>query len=258
VGVTRGAARGGSPAVGRAVAILRALAAEPRSLSISELARATGLPKSSTSDVCGQLALDGLVTRDADARVTLGPCVARLARGLVRGTPLVELFMRGDLTPAALRGEATVLSVLHGGDVACLCSREGRMPLPVTFKAGMRLPAWQTASGRVLLARERTWTAGAIERRLRRAVQPSDPPPRWDRLAAELAGVAARGCAVDEETAAGMTAVAVAVDDPAGERPLAAIEVPSIAAPGDRGRGSELVAAARAFARALTDRLADG
>jgi ribose transport system substrate-binding protein len=67
------------PAVARAAAVLNALAAACKGLSLSELARITGAPKSSLLSVCLALTDERLIRRSGDGRYRLGTRVAELA-----------------------------------------------------------------------------------------------------------------------------------------------------------------------------------
>jgi DNA-binding IclR family transcriptional regulator len=144
--------RVGSPAVHRAVRVLNELAAHDEPLSVSELSRRLDLPKSSLADIVGALVGEGMAVRDLDAGVRLGDRIRRIARGLVGGTTLLEVFPRACAEARALEGRTIVLAVLLDLDAAYLAVRPGSRPLPLTLRPGVRLPAWSTGTGRALLS----------------------------------------------------------------------------------------------------------
>ncbi|MGP4109463.1 IclR family transcriptional regulator [Streptomyces sp. 4N509B] len=144
--------RVGSPAVHRAARVLTELATHDEPLSVSELSRLLELPKSSLADIVGVLVGEEMVVRDLDAGVRLGDRIRRIARGLVGGTTLLEVFPRACAEARSLEGRTLVLAVLLDLDAAYLAVRPGSRPLPLTLRAGVRLPAWSTGTGRALLS----------------------------------------------------------------------------------------------------------
>lgn len=142
---------GRSPAVRRAARILSALAVQHEPAGLAELSRRLAMPKSSLADVCGTLVEAGVLVRDIDGRLQLGPRLSEIARGLVGGTRLLELFHAEARHAEGLEDRTVVLAILSGNDVAYLSVREGVRPLPLTVKPGMRLPAWSTGTGWALL-----------------------------------------------------------------------------------------------------------
>ncbi|MFC7585998.1 helix-turn-helix domain-containing protein [Nonomuraea antimicrobica] len=64
---------GGSPAVHKAARILFELAAHPEPTSPAELSRRLSIPKSSLADLCATLVETGMLVRDLEGRMRLGP-----------------------------------------------------------------------------------------------------------------------------------------------------------------------------------------
>jgi DNA-binding IclR family transcriptional regulator len=143
---------GRSPAVRRAAKVLTELSVEPEGLSVADLARRLEAPKSSLNDLCGTLCDTGLVSRTADGRIRLGPQIARLARGFVDGTSLLEDFEQECAGFPAVHEHVVLLGTLVGPDVVYLAVRGTSRPMPLTLRAGLRLPAWATATGMVMLS----------------------------------------------------------------------------------------------------------
>ncbi|MBK0418356.1 substrate-binding domain-containing protein [Leucobacter sp. CSA1] len=68
-----------SPAVARAAAILRLLAASPAPQTVASIVQATALPKTSVLGICRALADERLLARGANGSYALGPRVAEFA-----------------------------------------------------------------------------------------------------------------------------------------------------------------------------------
>lgn len=163
----------------RAARILGELATHDESLSVSELGRRLDAPKSSLTDICGVLLDLDILVRDPDGRVQLGPALGRIARGLVGGSRLLEVFPHVCAQAEALRGRTIVLATLVDLDAAYLSVRPGTRPLPLTLKPGMRLPAWSTGTGRAMLS---ALPADVVER-MHRGQVPESPSGHAFRLA---------------------------------------------------------------------------
>ncbi len=144
---------GAAPAASRAVAVLDALAAsESGTLNLSDLSRALGAPKSSTSAICTALEAGGLIRRD-DLGYSLGRRLVELG-----GTYLSRLDQVGEFytlcaESEVLSGETVRLSTAAGIDVLCLARYEGHPAIRLTTNIGDRLPSSSCAQGKVLLAR---------------------------------------------------------------------------------------------------------
>ncbi|UFS58814.1 substrate-binding domain-containing protein [Subtercola endophyticus] len=78
------------PAIGRAAAILRVVSASPRPLSLSEITKAIGAPKSSVMGICQALAADRIFSRGTDGRYWLGVAAVELGAAVGAQTPLVR------------------------------------------------------------------------------------------------------------------------------------------------------------------------
>ncbi|MGN9840685.1 IclR family transcriptional regulator [Nonomuraea sp. H19] len=200
------------PAVTRAVAILDTLGeAEGRPLSVSEIARALGLPKSSTANLCASLEAAGMIARNG--------------QGFGLGRKLVELGGRYLATVDQLRDfyelcrrsthisrETSRVAVLDGMDVLYLGRYDGTQPLRLTANIGDRFPANCTATGKAILS---TLEPAVAEDRLRTRplVALSERSIiSVPALLADLEATRRRGYAIDdEETTAGIVCLAVPV-----------------------------------------------
>ncbi len=141
-----------APAVSRAVRILSILADShgvPQPLS--EIARALGAAKSSTSSVCTVLEQSRLIQR-RDTGYVLGRRTVELGGAYLAGFDQVREFYRVCSESPVLRRELVQIAVLDGTDVLYLARHEGRALLRLTAGIGDRFPAALTAVGNVLLA----------------------------------------------------------------------------------------------------------
>lgn len=134
----------------RIIAILDAVRASRGSISITDLATCTGLPKSTVSRLVSELTAQRYLERTDDG-VTLGLRLfelgarASLPRRLLAAAAPVIRNLR-DVT-----GERVGLWVQQGTDMVSIATVAGRLPMLPT-RAGMRSPALTTASGKAYLA----------------------------------------------------------------------------------------------------------
>jgi DNA-binding IclR family transcriptional regulator len=119
--------------------------------SVTELARLTGLPVSTTHRMAHELAAHGLLYRRTDAAYEVGPVLRGLGEGSWSFSTLQQTGPRllTDLSNAT--EHRTRLGVLVEGRVAYIEKRYGNEP-PTTFSRGATLPAHATALGKALLA----------------------------------------------------------------------------------------------------------
>src|SRR3954447_9079406 len=140
------------PAVARAGAILSALAeAAGRPLTVSDLARQLGLPKSSTANLC--LALEGerLLSR-VDGGYQLGRRLVELGGAYLSTIDQVQEFYAACRRQPHISRQTARVAVLDGLDVLYLARYDGTQPIRLTANIGDRFPAHCTATGKALLA----------------------------------------------------------------------------------------------------------
>ncbi|WP_326820815.1 IclR family transcriptional regulator [Streptosporangium sp. NBC_01639] len=137
----------------RTVALLEALARADRRLTLAELQRELGYPKSSLSMLLRTLAGRGWVECDP-AGSAYGIGVRALLVGtsyldrdpVVRAAALVLEQVRGEIN------ETVHLARLDGADMVYLVSRESQHHLRFSSRVGRRQPAHATALGRAVLS----------------------------------------------------------------------------------------------------------
>lgn len=215
-----------SPAVSRAVRLLRALAvAESGTLTLSELARTLDCAKSSVSNICAALLEENLLERDPSNRgFRLGRGVLELGGAYLSGFDPVQRFHDGIRSLNSARRETLQLAVLEGTEVVYLARHDGEQRIKIWSSIGARLPASCTATGKVLLAGldpgqiEVLYRNVKLPRPTRRAVQ------SVRRLAGELQRIREQGYSIDDEEATeGVVCIGVGVPRSASSDPLIAL-----------------------------------
>ena len=204
--------RTAAPAILRAVEVLDAMARKRGPMTVSEVARATGLAKSSVSNLMSTLAVAGMV-RPAGHGWLLGYRVLELGQSALASTDLVSEFHRLTLRNPVLREETVLIAVLDGLDVLYLARHNGNQPVRLATDIGHRLPAVVTSLGKAMLA---GLPDDDLDARLAGVDHMPQLTPRSYRtlteLRADLAQVRRRGYAVDDEqNTRGITCYGVAI-----------------------------------------------
>lgn len=243
--------RAGVQSIARAAAVLRALAAAPEGLSLTELAAAVELPKSTAHRIVAALSEEGLVTHERGEAIRLGAAAARL--GAASREALAE-----RLRPVLLRlrrelDETVDLAVPDGAYVRFVDQVPAPRRLRATSAVGELFPLHCTANGKaVLAALPEQRVLELLPERLPR-LTPQTETSR-EALLDELAAIRRAGVALDrEEHTEGICAVGAVI--PAGDDPAAAISVP-VPAPRFDGNELKLAAAVRRAAEEATELLA--
>lgn len=199
------------PAVERASIILDIVSASKRYPTVSDLARETGLPKSTVHGLCTTLAHLGLLIRRPDQSFVLGPHLLKWSNAFERQTDIAAEFATLWDQAEDIGDGVVSLCILDELDVVFIASRQRTALERFKVRPGMRLPAVFSAAGKAILAR---WTDHDIQRALK-----SFPDPLTERsvetlkdLLAEMHLIRTQGVAVDEgQCQRGVTNFAVAV-----------------------------------------------
>ena len=136
--------------------MLRALAGQSDSVGVSEVARTTGLAKSTCSRILSSLDELGIVERvDEAGRYVIGSGLRALAAaGAPVGTlrDLAEPYLR-EL--AGRLGESVALAVMDGGEGLYVTQVAAPGPVQVTDWTGQRFPLHTIAAGQAFMG---SWT----------------------------------------------------------------------------------------------------
>jgi DNA-binding IclR family transcriptional regulator len=197
--------------LGRAIELLRAVAARPQGASASELARATGLPRSTVTRTLSTLADAGLVEHVGDW--VLGYELVRLARaadpyrGLVEAARGVLAQLRDDTDESAL------LAVLRGRPgIEIVLQLDPARHVGVASWVGVDVPLHASAAGKLALAELERDELGAwlLRNPLVQFTQSTVTDAKA--LSAELERVRRRGWAeIVDELEDGLTSLAIPV-----------------------------------------------
>ncbi|MGM1030272.1 MAG: IclR family transcriptional regulator [Actinomycetota bacterium] len=249
-----------APAVSRALRILTSLAdAEGVPMTLSDIARALGLAKSSTANLCAALEEGGMVEREANG-YRLGRRTAELGGAFAQQFNQVREFYRVVAASSVLHREVVQIAMLDGADALYLARHEGRSPYRLGTPLGSRLPAALSATGLALLARFDDDEARGL-------LAPAEPFPALtpgsittvDEVLPQLREVRERGFAIDRGGSfGGITGVAVALEPWAPADPPLAMGAALPAEQADETRIREVSAALQEVARVLTNPLRGG
>jgi DNA-binding IclR family transcriptional regulator len=215
-----------SRALGGGLAILSCFTPERPVLGTTEIAELIGLSVTSTSRFVMTLVDEGFLEHaPASRKYQLTLRAAELGMASLNETALCA-FTRPHLERLAKYTRYTVaLGVLDGPEVLVLDllvgTRRGQRAHLGQLRAGSRLPAYRTASGKLLLAHvpaeDLVRLLAAMSLQTRTPATPHTIRTN-EQLVRELSSVAADGFSVNrEESAAGAVAIAAPVRDEAGD-----------------------------------------
>jgi IclR family pca regulon transcriptional regulator len=214
------AGRGAGPdfveALARGLDILACFDAGRRTMSLAEVAAATGLARPTARRLLLTLSELGYVRAD-DGQFSLTPRVLRLGTAYVSSLGLWEVARPHLQDLVARTGESSSMTQLDGSDIVYVARVSVPKLIALRVDIGTRFPAVRTSQGKVLLAAlSEAELAGALAQPSRANLGDVLHRPPGD-LAEELRTVRARGWALaDEELARGVRSVAVPVRDGTG------------------------------------------
>lgn len=200
----------------RGLAVIQAFGPERPSMTLTEVAAATGMTRAAARRFL--LTLEDLGFVESDGKhFSLTPHILRLGYAYLSSMSwwnVAQPFME-QVAQTVL--ESCSAAALDGDEIVYLARIPASRIMSVNLSIGTRLPAYCTSLGRVLLAhRPPAWVDGylartALEKRAPRTV--TDP----ERLRAEIGKVRAQGFSlVDEELEAGVRSIAVPLYDRSG------------------------------------------
>ncbi|MDE2005179.1 MAG: IclR family transcriptional regulator [Rhodospirillales bacterium] len=213
----------GVKSLGKIVRILDAFSARERSLSLAEVCRRLGYPKSTTHRLLAAMRRAGLLDQDEEG----GPYRLGLKLFELGSTVLANMELHREARPfvetlARLSGQAVHLAAFDGRNALVVQRAEAQpeAPLPASFIE--TAPVHSTGVGKAILAFQ---PEAAIERVIAAGLARHTEATLTDpaALRAELARIRAAGHAYDEgEHQPGLRCVAAPIHDRAG-RVIAAI-----------------------------------
>jgi DNA-binding IclR family transcriptional regulator len=138
--------------VGRAIALLEALATAPEGLGVNELARRIAVNPSSASRLLATLEAGGLAARQADGRYQLGLRFVTLADRALARLDVRELARPHLHALVGQTGETATLSVPAGGEAVTVDFVPGSSSVVSMARVGRPNPLHATAIGKTMLA----------------------------------------------------------------------------------------------------------
>jgi DNA-binding IclR family transcriptional regulator len=215
---------GGIRAISRAAQVLRALR-DDGGLSLGEIAKRIGLPRSTVQRLVNALIEEGLVTASsAEGGLRLGPEIQSLAAASrISVADLIRPVLEALSTKT---GETVDLAVFREDHMLFIDQVIGTHRLRTVSAVGERFPMTTTANGRAALALLEDEAVDAIASRELDARAAGKKGMR--RLRAEVDRVRETGFALDrDEHTEGISAVGVAFRTPTGLIYAISIPVPS-------------------------------
>ena len=211
-----GARREAMAGLAKGLAILECFGDGSARLTLAEAARRAGLSRSAARRCLLTLAELGYVASDGRHFTPL-PRLLRLGYAFLSATPLPRLAQPILEAVEAAAGEAVSLAILDGAEVVFVARAAPRRMVSVGPGVGSRLPAWCSATGRVLLAGLPEEDAAArLEGVPMRALTPRTATGP-EEVRARIKGAREAGHALcDEELELGLLSLAVPVRDLAG------------------------------------------
>ena len=219
-------------AFSRGLSIIRCFSAARPSLTIAEVAKASGLNRATARRVLRTLEADGYASQ-RDGRYSLSPRILDLGYSYLSDLPLDALLYPDLLAVAERFRESCSAGMLDGHHVVFVARAQTSYPRVMTtaFPTGSRVPAYLTALGVVLLA-------GLPDDRLDEYLRTAELRKHTDKtitspaqLLAAVLGARANGWYIaDEALEYGVRAVSVPVPAPDGSTLAISIASPVPAA----------------------------
>lgn len=213
----------GVSVLARAASILNAFEPEERDLGISELARRTGLAKSTVSRLLTELVALNLLERSGTT-VRLGMRLFELGEHATRPRDLRKAALAHMTDLSRATGQTVHLAVLEGVDVIYIQILRAHRAPALPSRVGGRMPAHATGLGKALLAHA---DAELVDRVLRGGLRRVGPRTITDPtvLRRELERIRSTSIAYEKEESGPHVACAASAVVPGSGPALAAISV---------------------------------
>jgi IclR family pca regulon transcriptional regulator len=211
-------------AFARGLSVIRAFDAEHRVLSLAEVAEMTKISRASARRLLATLVYLGYVHSDGGV-FRLAPKVMQLGYAYLSGQTLTEIVEHYVVDVAEKTGESCSVCILDDTEVVYIGRASTKKIMSINLSIGTRLPAWATATGRVLLS---GLDDQELVSRLKRSTieqHTTNTLTKLDDLKKAVLKARTDGYAfTSQELEAGLTAVAVPLTDRSG-RIVAAMNV---------------------------------
>lgn len=221
----------------RGLSVIKAFDGDHPRMSLSEVARATGLTRAAARRFLHTLVALGYVRTDG-REFALRPRILELGYAYLSSLTLPELALPHVEALVAEVRESSSVSVLDGDEVVYVARVPTRRIMMVAISVGTRFPAYATAMGRVLLAgQSQEWLSGFLATARLPARTPRTVTDR-EELLAVLERVRRDGWAlVDQELEEGLRSLAVPIRDHTGS----VVAAMNVSVPTQRGSVESVV-----------------
>jgi DNA-binding IclR family transcriptional regulator len=201
----------------KTLSILEFISMNPRGVSLAEIVKSVGMPKTTVFRIMGVLLAREYVNLDEDSgKYSIGLKTLEIGLSGLIGQNIVEISIPYMRTLSSSIGETTFLAVYNNGDVVYLYKVEGTQSVVTHCTLGSRRPAYCTALGKAILA---NLPIEESERIFEKTLEKLTDKTIVDRirLNEEFAGIRQDGYAVDDEGIEyGLYCVAVPIHDYTG------------------------------------------
>lgn len=140
------------PALDKTFQILDLITDSSQPLTAAHIAKELGLPRSSTHNILQSLLSKHVIYKDPESRFYLGSYLMYWAGKYEQQQGVVQLFKDLIVQYPVLLQHTVTLSKLDLGEVVFLACHESPAPLGFTFRAGVRVPAVFSATGKAMLS----------------------------------------------------------------------------------------------------------
>lgn len=244
------------PAVERATRILDHVARTKSYPSLSDLSRELNIAKSTVHTLCRTLVELDLLIRRSDQTYQLGPHLMRWSNAFNQQSDVATEFASLWDKETGMPGATITLTVLEGNEVIYIAARNSEVSHSlIDFRAGMRLPAAFTATGKAFLSHmsdfevKRLYPDGLPEQRTPHSVQSVDG------LLQQLRDTRQRGYSIDnQEVADGIICFGASVLD-SRNVPIAGVAVSLLAEDVSEKDRERIIANVRRIATRLSARM---
>ena len=208
----------------RGLAVIRAFDEHNPELTLSDVARVTGLTRAAARRFLLTLADLGYVRSDG-RWFSLSPRILELGYAYLSSLSLTEVAEPHLERLVAEVHESSSVSVLDGEDIVYVARVPTARIMTVSINVGTRFPAYATSMGRVLLSRLPDEQLEAYLARVELVPLSPRTLTSVDMLRVELAKVRSQGWAlVDQELEEGLRSIAAPIRDRSG-RTIAAVNL---------------------------------
>lgn len=219
-----------TPALERGAKILDLVARSKNYPSLSDVSRELGIARSTVHALCQTLVKLELLIRRGDQTFQLGPHVMRWSNAFMENSDVATEFATIWDQETELPGATITLSVLDETEVVYIAARNSAVSHSlIEFRAGMRLPAAFTATGKAFLSHMTDFEVRKLFEQGLPAGRTGHSIQGIDQLLDELRDI--RGCGYscdDQQVAEGIICFGASVLD-SRNRPIAGVAVSLLA-----------------------------